>query len=316
MKHYSIIPMRSLQIFAEGGNAAGGAAGDGGTAQGTGVTAPAAGVRKGVKSNPLADVKYGIQPQESAPAAGVQQTTETKPDRNAEFEKLIKGEYKDLYDARMQDTVQRRLRGQKETVDKYEALSPALAMLARRYGVDASDAQALSKAIEDDNSFYEEEASKSGMDVEHYKKFEQMRRQNEFYRSQMESQNQKEHAAKQYATWMQQAQEAQQIYPRLNLEAEVKNPQFMRLLSSGVDVGSAYLVIHRDEIIPAAMQYTAQAVEQKLANKIAAGGSRPTENGMKAQGAAVVKSDVSTLTKMDRAEINRRVARGEKISFG
>lgn len=316
MKHYSIIPMCSLQIFAEGGNAAGGTAGDGGTAQGTGVTAPAAGVRKGVKSNPLADVKYGIQPQESAPAAGVQQTTKTKPDRNAEFEKLIKGEYKDQYDARVQDTVQKRLKGQKETVDKYEALSPALAMLARRYGVDASDAQALSKAIEDDNSFYEEEASKSGMDVEHYKKFEQMRRQNEFFRSQMEAQNQKEHAAKQYATWMQQAQEAQQIYPGLDLEAEVKNPQFMRLLSSGVDVGSAYLVIHRDEIIPAAMQYTAQAVEQKLANKIAAGGSRPAENGMKAQGAAVVKSDVSTLTKMDRAEINRRVARGEKISFG
>lgn len=311
MKHNSFIPMRSLQIFAEGG-----ASGDGGTAQGTGVTAPDAGVHKGVKSNPLADVKYGIQPQESAPAAGVQQTTEVKPDRNAEFEKLIKGDYKEQYDARVQDTVQKRLKGQKDTVDKFNALSPALGLLAHRYGVDPTDAQALAKAIENDNALYEAEAAKAGMDVEQYKKYEQMRRQNEQFRAQMEDQKRKDHAAQQYATWTQQAEQAKQIYPGLDLEAEVKNPQFMRLLNSGVDVGSAYLVIHKDEVIPAAMQHVAQTVEQKLAGKIAANGARPAENGMKAPGGAVVKSDVTQLSKLDRAEINRRVARGEKISFG
>ena len=64
MKNYSFIPMHSLQLFAEGG------AGDGGTAQGQGVTAEAASQQtKGVKANPLADVKYGVQPQEQAPAA-------------------------------------------------------------------------------------------------------------------------------------------------------------------------------------------------------------------------------------------------------
>ena len=314
MKHYSIIPMRSLQIFAEGGSAAGGASGDGGTAQGSGVTAPAAGVRKGVKSNPLADVKYGVQPQESAPAAEVQKATEV-PDRNAEFERLIKGDYKEQYDAKVQDTVQKRLKGSKETVDKFNALTPALALLAQRYGVDASDVQALAKAIEDDNAMYEAEALKAGMSVELYKKHEQLRRQNEQMRAQMEQQKQNEHAAQQYATWMQQAQEAKQIYPNLDLETEIKNPQFKRLLNAGVDVGSAYLVLHKDEVIPAAMQHVAQTVEQKLASNIAANGARPTENGMRSQGASVVKSDVTQLSKLDRAEINRRVARGEKISF-
>lgn len=312
----TFIPMRSLQIFAEGGNAAGGASGDGGTAQGTGVTAPAAGVRKGVKSNPLANVVYGIQTEEGAPAAEVQQTTEAKPDRKAEFEKLIKGDYKDLYDARVQDTVQKRLKGTKETVEKFEALSPVLGMLAQRYGVDASDVPALAKAIEDDNSFYEAEALKQGVSVEQLKAFEKTKRENALLRSQMEDQRRKDHAAQQYATWMQQAQEAKQVYPGLDLNEEVKNPQFMRLLNAGVDVGAAYLVIHKDDIIPAAMQHVAQTVEQKMANKIAAGGNRPTENGMKAQGAAVVKNDVTHMTKMDRAEINRRVARGEKITFG
>lgn len=311
MKHYSIIPVRSLQLFAEGS-----AAGDGGTAQGSGVTAPAAGVRKGVKSNPLADVKYGIQPEESAPAAGVQQTTEPKPDRNAEFEKLIKGDYKEQYDARVQDTVQKRLKGSKEIVDKYNAISPILPLLAQKYGVDPADAAALAKAIENDNALYEKEASDHGMDVDTYKKYEQMRRQNEALRAQAEDQNRKDHAAQQYAAWTRQADEAKAKYPQLDLEVEVKNPQFMRLLNAGVDVGSAYLVIHKDDVIPAAMQYVAQSVEQKLAGKIAANGTRPAENGMKSQGATVVKSDVSTLTKLDRAEINRRVARGEKISFG
>ena len=82
-----------------------------------------------------------------------------------------------------------------------------------------------------------------------------------------------------------------------------------------MDVGSAYLVLHKDDVIPAAMQHVAQTVEQKLASNIAANGARPTENGMKSQGASVVKSDVTQLSKLDRAEINRRVARGEKISF-
>ena len=90
MKSKSFIPMLSLQIFADGGASAGGA-GDGGTAQGQGVTAGAASQQTGAKGNPLSAVKYGIQ-EESAPAAEVQSTTE--PDPNAEFEKLIKGQYK------------------------------------------------------------------------------------------------------------------------------------------------------------------------------------------------------------------------------
>jgi NAD(P)-dependent dehydrogenase (short-subunit alcohol dehydrogenase family) len=102
----------------------------------------------------------------------------------------------------------------------------------------------------------------------------------------------------------------------LDLNEEAKNPQFLRLLNSGVDVGTAFTVIHKDEIIPAAMQYTAKTVEQKMTNKIIAGGSRPTENGNSAQGAINSKSDVSLLTKADRDEIARRVARGEKITFG
>ena len=129
----------NLQLFAEGAGSAGVGTGAEG-AQGVTEAAAVPQTKKGVKSNPLANVKYGIQ-EEAVQTADVQDNTTTvtesvqQPDRNAEFEKLIKGEYKDLYDARMQDTIQKRLKGSKETVDKYNALSPTLELLAKKYGI-------------------------------------------------------------------------------------------------------------------------------------------------------------------------------------
>lgn len=310
MKSKSFIPMLSLQIFADGGASAGGA-GDGGTAQGQGVTAGAASQQTGAKGNPLAGVKYGIQ--ESAPAAEVQSTTE--PDPNAEFDRLIKGQYKAQYDAKVQDTIQKRLKGTKETVEKFTALQPTIEILARKYGVDAGDIAALNKAIEDDDSYFEQEAMEKGMSVKQLKEFRTIERENADLRQQMQERQKQESANRLYSQWMQQAEDTKKVYPSFDLRAEMGNSEFVKLLNSNVDVRTAYEVLHKDEIIPAAMQFTAKTVESKIANKIAAGGARPAENGMNTGSAAVVKSDVSQLTKADRQEIIRRVARGEKIRF-
>ena len=99
------------------------------------------------------------------------------------------------------------------------------------------------------------------------------------------------------------------------LNAEMKNPKFLDLLRANIDLRTAYEVLNNDKIIPAAMQFTAKQVEQKLTNKIVANGARPSENGMTSQSASLTKSDVSQLTPEDRREIARRVARGEKIRF-
>ena len=215
----------------------------------------------------------------------------------------------------MQDTIQKRLKGTKETVDKYEALAPTLEILAKKYGVDASDIKALNKAIEEDDSYFEEEALEKGITVEQLKEIRKMERENADLKRQMEEQNRKENANKVYAQWMEQAEQAKSVYPSFDLRAEMQNPQFVNLLRSGIDVKTAFEVLHKDEIIPAAMQYTAKTVEQKLTNKIIANGARPSENGNSSQSATVVKSDVSQLSKADRAEIIRRVQRGEKIRF-
>ena len=301
----------NLQLFAEG---AGGGEGGTGADGATGATATAAvSQTKGVK-NPLANVVYGKQAEEASPAAEVKAETTTE-DRNAKFEALIKGEYKDLYDAKLQDIVKKRVRTMQDTVDRHNALAPTIEILAKKYGVDANDINALNKAIEEDDSYFEEEALEKGISVEQVKEIRKLERANADLKRQMEEQTRKDNASQQYATWMRQAEEAKRLYPTLNLEAETQNPQFRQLLMSGIDVGTAYLVIHKDEVIPAAMQYTAKTVEQKLTNKVIANGARPAENGNSSQSATVVKSDVSQLSKADRQEIIRRVQRGEKIRF-
>jgi uncharacterized protein YajQ (UPF0234 family) len=299
-----------LQLFAEGGASG---TGDGGQ---TGETGTAAVSQGGKKGNPLADVKYGIQ-DEPAQVTDVQEPDANGAvDRNAEFEKLIKGEYKDLYDAKMQDTIQKRLKSSKETVEKYEALAPILDMLARKYGVDSADIAALNKAIEDDDAYYEEEALEKGISVEQLKQIRKMEKENAELKKQMQERESQEKASQLYASWMQQAEQLKTIYPSFNLETELKNPKFMDLLRvPSIDVRTAFEVIHKDDIMPAAMQYTAKAVEQKLTNKIIANGARPMENGTSSQSASLTKSDVSQLSRADRQEIIRRVARGEKIRF-
>ena len=297
----------NLQLFAEGGD--GGTGADGSSADSGFATTP------GVKDNPLANVKYGKQ--EDSVQTPDAQTTETEPtvDRNAEFEKLIKGEYKDLYDAKVQNTVQNRLKGTKEQVAKLESLTPLLEMIANKYGVDSNDAEALVKAIEDDDSYFADEAMERGITVDELKRIRKIERENADLKKKMEEQSRQENANKLYQKWFEESESAKQFYPNLDVQAELQNEDFARLLMAGIDVKSAYEVIHKDEIIGGAMQYAAKTVEKKVVDKIRANGSRPVENGISSQSASVVKTDVSQLTDADMDEILRRVRNGEKISF-
>lgn len=297
-----------LQLFADGGDAGGGT-GDSGT---NGVSAGVPSLQSGAK-NPLADVQYGIQEQTSQAADAI--ADDVPIDRNAEFEKLIKGDYKDLYDARVQDTVQRRLKSTKDTVDKYNALTPTLELLSRKYGVDANDVEALTKAIEEDDAYYEDEALEKGVTVEQLKAIRKMEKENADLKAQMRERDVQQNADRIYADWMNQSEALKSIYPNFNLNAELQNPKFADLIQKNVDVRTAYEVIHKDEIIPAAMQFAVNETQRKVTNSIMANGARPVENGISSQSSAVVKSDVSQLSREDRAEIIRRVARGERIRF-
>lgn len=289
-----LFPMTlDLQLFAEG---AGSGVGGTGSEGATGATGTAA-----VSQTSITD------------ADG---TTATNIDREAEFEKLIKGEYKDLYDKRMQDTIKNRLKSQKDTVEKYEALAPTLETLAKKYGVDASDIKALNKAIEEDDTYYEQEALEKGVSVEHLKEFKKMERENNQLKKLRDEQNAKDAAEKRVAAWMEESKQVKTIYPQFDFKSEMQNSKFVDLLRvPGVDVRTAYELTHKDEIIAGAMQFTAKTVEKKITDNIVANGARPIENGLNSQGASLTRSNVSQLSTADILDIQRRVARGEKVDL-
>ena len=303
MRKLSLLPFFFIQIFAEGG--------DGGTGAGTATgqsDAAFAQPQTGAKQD-LSEVQYGLADEPSA--AGEDKVV----DRSAEFKKLIKGDYKDEFEAYFKDAISKRLKGTEAIVARYNELIPTLELLAEMYGVDAEDIQALNKAIQDDETFYEDEALESGLTVQQVKEIRQMKRENEALKAQMEEANTQKQADALYASWIEQAKQVKQIYPGFDLQTELQNEQFQNLLRSNIPIQTAFEVIHRDEIIPAAMQYTAKKVEQKVADSIRSGKSRPAESAMGNRSSAVYKSDVSQLTDADMAEINRRVMRGERIRF-
>ena len=318
--------MFNLQLFGEGGGAAGGEGAGAGAADGT-VGNPATTGKSGKAArNPLADVQYGKAPeaeeaQQQGEVAQKESAQQAAVDPDKAFEQLIKGEYKDAFAKRMQRIIDDRFKATKGLEAQVQQMEPMLQMLAERYGIeDVKDLKAIMKAMEEDDGYYEEEAMRRDMSVAQLKQMKQMERENaQFKRAQAEQERQ-QNADRIYQGWLQQSEQVKQAYGNFDLRSEIGNPEtgerFMGLLRSGVDVKTAYEVIHKDDIIGGAMAYTAQQTEKRVTDSIRARGMRPTENGSSGNAAAVVrKADVNTLTRKDRDEIARRVMRGEKISF-
>lgn len=190
----------------------------------------------------------------AAPAAEVQEQQQEKPDRGAAFEALIKGEYKDLYDARVKETVQRRLRGTREQVERLQAMMPMLTVLGQRYGVDPSDVAALSRAVDADESYLIREAEKKGISPDTLRETWRLEREATNLRRQMDDYRAEQETRRIYGEWQKQGEQCKLLYPAFDLEAELQNEDFCRLLRNRVNVQTAYEVIHKDEIIPAAMR--------------------------------------------------------------
>lgn len=288
------IKFLGLQLFAEGA-----AAGE------SGVTGSDAGSQTGVTSgNP------------GGTAAAEQNVEAAKPS----FDELVKGEYKDAFNERVQKIVQARLKGTEETVKKLDGLAPVLDLLSRKYGVDASDVDALKKAVESDDSYFEQESLDTGIPVDQLRKIHAIEQENAALKAAQEQSAQQAEAQQRIAAWMAQAEQVKSIYPAFDLDTEIVNPQFQTLLRTLESNGFpnamqvAFETVHRDQIQPAAMQYAAKKAQEATVNAIKSGSSRPSENGS-GQAASLTKIDPNKLTRAQIKDIRERVARGERITF-
>lgn len=203
----------------------------------------------------------------------------------------------------MSERVNRVARDKAEYVSK---LSPALELIANRYGIKANDdgsydAEAITKAIQDDDSYYEQKAADLGVDVETAKRIDKLesehKRNEEAEQRRQREQQLREHFQKMQA----QANDVQAIMPGFRLEDAIKDPQFLWLTSpdnqNRLSVKQAIWALHGDEIQAQAAEAIAQRAKIDAANAIRSG-IRPRENGS----SSATVSATPNMQKMTREE--------------
>jgi hypothetical protein len=267
-----------------------------------------------------AKVLFGKQPdaaageeRESGKTNTVETTSDALADKAAAWNQLINGEYKDMYTQATQRMIDRRFRQTKELEAKVSAYQPVMDLLAARYG--ETDAQKIIEKIESDTAYWAEAADEAGMSVEQYKEMQRLQRENRALREAQERASSEEAANRQLQQWYSEAEQMAQTYKGFSLEAETQNPEFVKLLRSGLPMETAYRVVHMDAMMSDAMGTAIRRTEEKVASNVRARGARPAEAGASGSSGYTVKSDVTKLTPKDRAEIARRAAMGEKITF-
>lgn len=240
----------------------------------------------------------------------------------ASFDELLRDpDYKRAYDERVSKAIQGRFKSAEADRQRLASANRVFEIFGSRYGINPGedgnyDVDALRKAVEDDDSFFEAEASERGLSVAELKHIKKLERDNaEFIRREKEAKK-KEQEQQLFSSVVAGAEATKRIYPSFDLDAEMQNPQFARMvMGAGVPVQTAFEVVHKDEIIPAAMQYTAKKTAEQTAQTIAAGKARPVENGAGAGVATDSRLDPGSLTKEQWRQLVDRARRGEKISF-
>ena len=264
------------------------------------VTTPAAGENKG---------------EGNANTSGVSTTSDSLEAKRQAYRELMEGEYKDIYTEDTQRIINKRFRETKELEASINDQKPIIDLLMQRYKIADGDVKKLQTAIEQDDVYWEAAAEEAGLTVEQFKAMQKLERDSEELTRLRQRQQNEQRAQQQLATWYQEAEQVKQLYPAFNFEAETKNRDFIGLLRSGLKVQQAYELIHMDEIKTAAAKTAAETAGQQMVAKMKSNAARPLENGTSTQSAALVKNDVHSLTRADRAEVARRAARGEKIQF-
>ncbi len=318
-----------LQLFNDGGQA-GGAEGSGAAAE----NAPKAeskpsGSSRRSKSGEFDNVVFGKQDAAAADettsldtegsnptGAGetdVKTTSDTLEARRKAYNDLINGEYKDLDQERFQQVFDRRFKQVKGMEAELASHKEVTDMLMARYGVD--DVAKLKNALSEDTEYWERVAEEKGMTVEQYHAMQKLERENAELRAIRQRQIGQAQFQQQIDSWYSQADKVKELYPSFDFKTEAQNPDFLAMLKSGNTVEHAYKILHFDELTENAARVAAQTADAQAQARIKQKASRPSENGTSSQSAAIVRNDVSSLTRKERAEIARRVQRGEKIVF-
>lgn len=332
--------LRYLQLFADGGAAAGAGAGEGNAAGDNGAVAagqqpqtqadvlaalgvPPSKIRAKYKNAVInAQSAQEAAPQDAAAQTGSEPTQQTdNGDTAQQPQRMTWDEIKKdpEYNWQMQDMVQKRVQKYKQREGQLNGL---LGIVAQRYGIDATDPEkldidALTNAVSGDNEYYEKRGLELGVSAEVAKHIADLERK-AARADAMERENSEQRAIAEHLQRLEaQAQAFKATVPDFDLRAELSDPTFARLTSPnvGLSVEDAYFAMHRQEIqqaqaqqARAAVQAAAAQTKAAVANSIQAGQRRPTENTATTQAGSVLsEQNPRDYTPEQRESIKRRI---------
>ncbi len=238
-----------------------------------------------------------------------------KSSMRQEFERLIKGEYKEFYEERVRDNISRRFKENAYIKKQNQANREIVEMLCDRYNLDTVDIPKLKAALESDDAYLAAEADKRGMSIDNYKYVKRLENQNRRFLQREAQLDATRRANQTVEKWFDESTKLKETYPDFDIFAEAKNPSFVSLIKRGIDVKTAYEVVHHTELLEAAQRKAARDAEIKTAQAIRQKSVRPAENGLSQKSSAIYSNGVSSLTAKEREDIARRVSRGERITF-
>ena len=315
-----------LQLFAEGGD---GSAAAGETSQSAGAdSSPSRGALGRTENSALdeqgsTDTKAeGSGSENGEGEAGEVEKKPSPAERRKAFGQMMSGEYKDLMDE-YTDNVSRAV---EQRITASPEMRWLLEAIAEKYGTDATDLTALTDAIRNgvvkDDAYFEKIAMEKGISVKTAREIDKLETQNKRLTAQQEAAAQMQKAAQEQARiaqiqakWDAEAEALKAKYPEFDREEVLANPEVGKMMRAGCSMEAAYRAAYFDRLMARQTAATAQQTEQGVLNRVQQRASRPSENGTRPGGAVQTRMDVEHMSRKDREALEKRVLRGEIITF-
>lgn len=232
---------------------------------------------------------------------GAENTAPEKVDQgNKSFDDLIRGEYKQEYGKRVEAVVKKRLRDHLETKQKLKEASDALDDIRAELGVTSSDPREILNALRGraDNDAVQVEAQ--GADP----KKEEGR----------DTAGDSPLLSRAFSMLAMSVEQAKEYFPSFDAVNELRDPFFLGLVKlCGGDMKRAYEMKYHDMILTSLIGHATRTAKQQLAQSVSAAGQRPPEGAAQGESAVSFITDPKSLSKTQRAEIKRRVRKGERV---
>ena len=248
--------------------------------------------------------RFGEEP-EAAENAQTEGAGEKARESGPSFQELIGGAYRQDYERavgqRIQAAIQQRFKNQKDYQKQAQAAQPIVEALSARYGIPADDWAGVAQR------FSQEQAGSAGAPGPETRQEQ----------APGEEREASPRLRRHFLRLRQEAEELRREFPGFDLFQEMGNPAFARMTAPGMDVSlrHAFYAVHGPALEREGMAYAAQQAEARIAASVAAGASRPQENGLGKPADAPWGLDVTAMDRKARAEYRRRIHNGEKINF-